>query len=158
MDDCRKGNKVISKEEMFHTIRVLGDIPVDYVAEKGKMLDEIENLFSLMDFAHDGKISEEEFLRASGHYRRLGQLLIIQKWEQVRNGKLDEIRNQEFAYHCLEMVRSLKQELEAWKLNQSKVKDEEENEEEKCKDKEIEEKETKKGSVKIRKWLSFDKK
>ena len=143
---------------MFHTIRVLGDIPVDYVAEKGKMLDEIENLFSLMDFAHDGKISEEEFLRASGHYRRLGQLLIIQKWEQVRNGKLDEIRNQEFAYHCLEMVRSLKQELEAWKLNQSKVKDEEENEEEKCKDKEIEEKETKKGSVKIRKWLSFDKK
>ena len=113
---------MISKEEMFHTIRVLGDIPVDYVAEKGKMLDEIENLFSLMDFAHDGKISEEEFLRASGHYRRLGQLLIIQKWEQVRNGKLDEIRNQEFAYHCLEMVRSLKQDLKAWKLNQQKLK------------------------------------
>ena len=108
MDDCRKGNKVISKEEMFHTLRVIGDIPAD--------------LFSLMDFAHDGKISEEEFLRASGHYRRLGQLLIIQKWEQVRNGKLDEIRNQEFAYHCLEMVRSLKQDLKAWKLNQQKLK------------------------------------
>ena len=83
----RKGNKVISKEEMFHTLRVLGDIPSDDVAEDGKMPDEIENLFSLMDFAHDGKISEEEFLRATGHYRRLGQLLTIEKWENVRSGK-----------------------------------------------------------------------
>ena len=78
---------MISKEEMFHTLRVLGDIPVDYIAEDDKMPDEIENLFSLMDFAHDGKISEEEFLRATGHYRRLGQLLVIQRWEVVRSGK-----------------------------------------------------------------------
>jgi Ca2+-binding EF-hand superfamily protein len=87
---------VISKEEMFHTVRVLGDIPADYIAEKGKMPDEIENLFSLMDFAHDGKISEEEFLRATGHYRWLGQLLIIEKWMHVRNGKhivLDQVNN-----------------------------------------------------------------
>ena len=33
------------------------------------MPDEIENLFSLMDFAHNGKISEQEFLAATGHYR-----------------------------------------------------------------------------------------
>ena len=72
---------------MFHTLRVLGDIPADYVAEERKMPDEIKNLFSLMDFAHDGKISVEEFLRATGRYRRLGQLLIIEKWEHVRNGK-----------------------------------------------------------------------
>ena len=78
---------MISKEEMFHTLRVLGDIPVDYIAEDDKMPDEIENLFSLMDFAHDGKISEEEFLRATGHYRRLGQLLVIERWEVVRSGK-----------------------------------------------------------------------
>ena len=36
---------------------------------KTKMPDEIENLFSLMDFAHNGKISEQEFLAATGHYR-----------------------------------------------------------------------------------------
>ena len=78
---------MISKEEMFHTLRVLGDIPVDYIAEDDKIPDEIENLFSLMDFAHDGKISEEEFLRATGHYRRLGQLLVIERWEVVRSGK-----------------------------------------------------------------------
>ncbi len=29
----------------------------------------MENLFSLMDFAHDKKISEEEFLKATMHYR-----------------------------------------------------------------------------------------
>ena len=73
---------------MFHTLRVLGDIPEDYVVEEKKFPDEIENLFSLMDFAHDGKISEEEFLRATGHYRRLGQLLVIQKWEYIRLGRL----------------------------------------------------------------------
>ena len=72
---------------MFHTLRVLGDLPADVTGEDGEMPDEIENLFSLMDFARDGKISEEEFLRATGHYRRLGQLLTIQKWENVRNGK-----------------------------------------------------------------------
>ena len=40
---CRKDNKVTSNEEMFHTLRVLGDIPADYVAEERKMPDEIEN-------------------------------------------------------------------------------------------------------------------
>ena len=45
---CRKGNKVFSKEEMFHTLRVLGDIPANYVAEKGMMPDEIEKWTLLM--------------------------------------------------------------------------------------------------------------
>ncbi len=30
----------------------------------------MENLFSLMDFAHDKKISEDEFLKATMHYRQ----------------------------------------------------------------------------------------
>jgi len=141
----RKGNKVISKEEMFHTLRVLGDIPNDDVSEDGKMPDEIENLFSLMDFAHDGKISEEEFLRATGHYRRLGQLLTIEKWENVRS----------------EMIRSLTRELEEWR--QREIKDEvneESVEEETCKNQEnenSEKKEEKKGISRMKKWLSFDK-
>ena len=79
---------MISKNEMFHTLVVLGDIPADYDIKKEKVFpDEIENLFSLMDFAHDGRISETEFLRATGHYRRLGQLLTINKWEHIRSGK-----------------------------------------------------------------------
>ena len=63
---------MISKEEMFHTLHVLGDVPADYGAQERKMPDEIENLFSFMDFAHGGKITEEEFLRATRNYRRLG--------------------------------------------------------------------------------------
>ena len=39
-----------------------------------------------MDFAHDGKISESEFMRATGHYRRLGKLLTINTWENIRRG------------------------------------------------------------------------
>jgi len=38
---------------------------------EGKVLipDMIQNLFSSMDFEHDGKIAEEEFLKATMHYR-----------------------------------------------------------------------------------------
>ena len=43
---------------------------------------------SLMDFARDGKISEEEFMRATGHYRRLGKLLTINTWQSIRKGRL----------------------------------------------------------------------
>ena len=41
-----------------------------------------------MDFARDGKISEEEFMRATGHYRRLGKLLTINTWQNIRKGRL----------------------------------------------------------------------
>ena len=39
---------MFSKEEMFHTLHVLGDIPANYVAEKGMMPDEIEKWTLLM--------------------------------------------------------------------------------------------------------------
>jgi len=141
----RKGNKVISKEEMFHTLRVLGDLPADVTGEDGEMPDEIENLFSLMDFARDGKISEEEFLRATGHYRRLGQLLTIQKWENVRN----------------EMIESLTRELDQWNKREieDEVKEETVEEEAACKSEDNEKKEKKeekKGISRMKKWLSFD--
>jgi hypothetical protein len=148
---------VISKEEMFHTLRVLGDSPADYVAEKGKMPDKIENLFSLMDFAHDGKISEEEFLRATGHYRRLGQLLIIEKWEHFRNGKHlvpDQMNN---GGRFLEIVRSLAWDLTEWNLKQDKAEGGQEITEEPPKPDKDENKEETKGILKIKKGLSFDK-
>merc|ERR1719495_1838595 len=63
------------------------------------MPDEIENLFSLMDFAHNGKISEQEFLAATGHYRRLGQLLTIDRWEKFRT----------------EMVTALQRDVNLWR-------------------------------------------
>jgi len=94
----RAGNGAIFKEEMLHTLRVLGDIPPDSGKAKTKMPDEIENLFSLMDFAHNGKISEQEFLAATGHYRRLGQLLTIDRWENFRT----------------DMVAALQRDLDLW--------------------------------------------
>ena len=39
--------------------------------------DDVQNLFSLMDFGGDGKIKYEEYMRATLHYRRLGMLLSI---------------------------------------------------------------------------------
>merc|ERR1712032_943160 len=95
----RAGNGAIFKEEMLHTLRVLGDIPPDSGKANTKMPDEIENLFSLMDFAHNGKISEQEFLAATGHYRRLGQLLTIDRWENFR----------------MDMVGALQRDLDLWR-------------------------------------------
>ena len=60
-------------------------------------------------------------------------------------------------YFCLEMIRSLKQELEEWKQNQNKDEVDLENEEKTCKDETIEKNEEKRGILKIKKWLSFDK-
>ena len=148
---------MISKEEMFHTLRVLGDIPADYVAEEGKMPDEIENLFSLMDFAHNGKISEEEFLRATGHYRRLGQLLLIEKWEHVRNGNHIVSGQMNNGGIFLEMVQSLIRDLEEWKLKQDKAEGGQEITEEPPKPEQNENQEETKGILKIKKWLNFHK-
>jgi len=52
-----------------------------------------------MDFAHNGKISEQEFLAATGHYRRLGQLLTIDRWEKFRT----------------EMVTALQRDVDLWR-------------------------------------------
>ena len=79
----------------MRTLVAVGQLPADSLKEKGKKVvvpEEIENLFSLMDFAHDGKISEEEFMRATGHYRRLGRLLTINTWQNIRKGRLQTFR------------------------------------------------------------------
>ena len=55
---------------MFQTLDLLGLHQMEH-DEKGKVKisDKVENLFSLMDFAQDGKINEAEFLRTTSHYR-----------------------------------------------------------------------------------------
>jgi len=47
--------------------------------EKGKVIipDHVENIFSLMDFKHDGKISEDEFLTATTHYRFITEHILF---------------------------------------------------------------------------------
>ena len=39
--------------------------------KKGRVIipDHVENLFALMDFAHNSRIQEDEFMRATKHYR-----------------------------------------------------------------------------------------
>ena len=44
----------------------------------------VENLFSLMDFSHDGRIDEIEFLRATMHYRSLAKMLTVDLLEEQR--------------------------------------------------------------------------
>ncbi len=60
----------ITKEEMVHVLDKLEVLDMEH-DDKGKVIipDHVENLFSLMDFAHDKKISEDEFLKATMHYR-----------------------------------------------------------------------------------------
>ena len=56
--------------DTFQTLDLLGLHQMEH-DEKGKVKisDKVENLFSLMDFAQDGKINEAEFLRTTKHYR-----------------------------------------------------------------------------------------
>ena len=53
---------MITKLEMLRTLVVLGHVQseagISRSKKKVKLPDEIENMFSLMDFAHDDKISE----------------------------------------------------------------------------------------------------
>ena len=53
---------MITKLEMLRTLVVLGHVQSEAGTsrskKKVKLPDEIENMFSLMDFAHDDKISE----------------------------------------------------------------------------------------------------
>merc|ERR1712043_77083 len=87
----------ISKEEMLDALVDLGKITKQATEESGKgeppkIPDEVENLFSLMDFASDKRISEKEFLRATLHYRRLGNLLKINYLEKNRQDMVRQIK------------------------------------------------------------------
>ena len=53
--------------------------------KKFSIPDDVENLFSLMDFSHDAKIDEAEFLRSTMHYRSLSKMLTVDLLEDQRN-------------------------------------------------------------------------
>merc|ERR1712141_729683 len=82
---------------MLDALIDLGKIPQAETDQKDKekepkIPDEVENLFSVMDFANDNKISEKEFLRATLHYRRLGNLLSIDYLEKCRQEIVRKIK------------------------------------------------------------------
>ena len=89
----RKNNGKISKDEMVDALDKLEMLEMEH-NEKGKLIipDEVENIFSLMDFAHEGKITEEEFLKAARHYRKLGRMLTIFLLERSRTHVQDSIK------------------------------------------------------------------
>ena len=55
---------------MVETLDLLELIDMEH-DKKGKVIipDHVENLFALMDFAHNSRIQEDEFMRATKHYR-----------------------------------------------------------------------------------------
>ena len=61
---------MITKLEMLRTLVVLGHVQAEAGSsrskKKVKLPDEIENMFSLMDFAHDDKISEVTSIMIKG--------------------------------------------------------------------------------------------
>ena len=65
-----------NKEKTYYLFYIF---PVKFVFTKNSLIvsDDVQNLFSLMDFGGDGKIKYEEYMRATMHYRRLGMLLSI---------------------------------------------------------------------------------
>merc|ERR1719495_501467 len=70
------GSGKISQEEMVEALVKMEKID-KVLDENGDLVipEDVLNLFSLMDFAGDGKIKYEEFMKATMHYRRLGILL-----------------------------------------------------------------------------------
>ena len=54
--------------------------------------EDVLNLFSLMDFAGDGKIKYEEFMKATMHYRRLGMLLTVDFLPAHRKALLQKMK------------------------------------------------------------------
>lgn len=83
------GSGKISQEEMIEALVKLGKIQLkaeDHIPE------DVLNLFSLMDFAGDGKIQYEEFMKATMHYRRLGMLLTIDFLPAHRKALLQKMK------------------------------------------------------------------
>jgi len=111
----RDDDQKISKREMVETLDLLGLHQMEH-DEKGKVKisDKVENLFSLMDFAQDGKICEAEFLRTTMHYRNLGKYLTIDLLESSRKQCLAKISK---------MHEALKVEKEEKLLKNQKSKD-----------------------------------
>ena len=90
------GSGKISKEEMVETLDKLEKIEMRE-DDKGNLIipDNVENLFSLMDFGGDGKIIFDEFMKATLHYRRLGNLLTIDLLSDQRKALLQEMSTEQ---------------------------------------------------------------
>jgi Ca2+-binding EF-hand superfamily protein len=90
---------MISKAEMVEALFKLEKIHPKDMAEdsKGELVipDDVENLFSLMDFGGEGKITMQEFLKATMHYRRLGMLLTIDLLPKIRKDVLQAMKQTE---------------------------------------------------------------
>ena len=54
--------------------------------------EDVLNLFALMDFAGDGKIKYDEFMKATMHYRRLGMLFTIDFLPAHRKALLQKMK------------------------------------------------------------------
>ena len=82
------------QEEMVEVLDKLEVLDMEH-DEKGEVIipDNVENLFSLMDFHHDKKISQEEFLRATRHYRKLGSMMTISLMEPRRMFLIEKIKD-----------------------------------------------------------------
>jgi len=109
----RKGDKKISKKEMVTTLLLLGKLeePEEGDGVDKKFPVEVENLFSLMDFGGDGKIHISEFLRATKHYRKLGQLLTIDYFEDHRRLLLKKVEGDRLLYRNEAAVKKNKKPL-----------------------------------------------
>jgi len=83
----------ISDEEMVEALIKMEKI--EKVEDKNGDLvipEDVKNLFSLMDFAGDGKIKYEEFMKATMHYRRLGMLLTVDFLPAHRKALLQKMK------------------------------------------------------------------
>ncbi len=91
----------IFQNEMVEALDLLGMLELER-DDKGKVIvpQHVENLFSLMDFAHDGRIDQAEFLRATMHYRKLSKMLsitLLEKNRKIVQEKVKELIQQETA-------------------------------------------------------------
>ncbi|TRY76436.1 hypothetical protein TCAL_00057 [Tigriopus californicus] len=83
----------ITKQEMVEALDLLELLDMEH-DKKGKVIipDHVENLFSLMDFAHNNRINENEFMRAAKHYRKLGLTLTVHLLERNRKKLIEAVK------------------------------------------------------------------
>ena len=81
----RTDNGKISKMEMVEALDLLEVHDMEH-DKNGKVIipENVENLFSLIDFARSGKITLDEFIKSAKHYRNLGKFLTVQLLERNR--------------------------------------------------------------------------
>jgi hypothetical protein len=95
---------------LLKTLDLLGLHEMEH-DKNGKVVipDPVENLFSLMDFDHDGKVSQPDFLRTTMHYRKLEKYLTIDLLERGRRGVQEKIRDMEAMIRVSEAISHMLQ-------------------------------------------------